>query len=134
MIFSFIVSLLISLLFCVIDGLIGLVEDCGGDEVDNEVKGANLLVPPVWNFSVAAGYRIGILCVVGLGSSFSNRLTISLLDTVTFSLESTIGGVCFAMGVGIYLFVSILRSIGGVLRLVSGVEIVLRLIANEVEV
>jgi len=30
-----------------------------GDEVDDKVGGAGLLAPPVWDFSVVAGCRIG---------------------------------------------------------------------------
>lgn len=83
--------------------MIGLVGGCDGHEVDDQVGGDGLLVPPVWDFSVAAGCSIiGILGVVGL--SLSNGLTISLSDTVTSSLEPTVGGVWFAIRLGIYLF------------------------------
>lgn len=64
---------------------------CDGHEVDDKVGGAGLLMPPVWDSSVAAGCRIGILGMVGL--SLSNGLTILLSDIVTSSLEPTAGGV-----------------------------------------
>jgi len=64
----------------------------------------------------------------------STKLTTPLSDTVTFSSESAIGGVWFAIGHGIYSLVIISVSIGGVLRLVSGVEILLWYVGHEVEV
>jgi len=42
----------------------GVEDDCGGDEVGDEVGGAGLLIPTVWDLSTAAGRRFDILGVV----------------------------------------------------------------------